>query len=403
MLRKIVYTFQTSLASAFTALLTVWLTVRFLGAEGRGVISLFLINISVIQIFTSIVGGAGLVYLVPRYGVSRVFFPSLAWAIICSLLGSFLMEKLSLVQSSFFIHTIVLSFFQAIILNNLQILIAKDRVSVYNFCRLLQPAMVFAVFGLQLMIQSHHSVSLFFNSLYVSFTIVLCISSFFTFKGERFSGRYFEWEVISTFFHVGGLNELNNIMQLANGRFSFYIVEKTLGVAALGIFSLAISLTEAVWMFGRSISTIHHSEVSRKEESGLKNNEKLIKMSFLGTLTMLIIALLLPARLYREVFGLEFKEIKCVILLLAPGVIALSGAMVISHYFSAIKKIHFNTVSSAIGSLIIIVCSLMLVPQMGIHGAALANSLSWITTSLIIFFQYRKLKKVYSGSLSDIS
>jgi len=394
MLKKIAYTFQTSTVNALLSFLTVWLTVRFLGAEGQGTISLLLINISIVQIFSSIVGGSALVYLVPRYGIGRVLFPASIWACIISVLVCLIMSFSSLITTPLLLHTIILSLLQSLILNNSQILIAKDNIQLYNFCRLMQPLLVLIVFTFQLFIVPSYSIGLFLTALYCSYSLTLILSSYFVLKDERLEIYLFNKEVLKLFFQIGGLNQVNNILQLSNYRFSFYMVEKSLGTSALGIFSLGVSLTEAVWLLSRNISTIHYAEVSRNEELGVKNNERLIKACFVGTVLLLAAALLLPVKAYSFIFGNEFKNVKKIILLLSPGVISLASAMILSYYFSAVKKLHLNTISSGAGSLTIVIFSFLLIPYWGIEGAALANTLSYIVTAVVIFFQYNKLKKL---------
>src|SRR5690606_1056714 len=221
-----------SAVNAALSFLTVWLTVRFLGAAGQGTISLLLINISVVQIFASIVGGSALVYIMPRYGVCKVLFPSLLWAVISSIITSLVMAFFSLIQTSFLFHTITLSLLQAIIINNLQILIGKDNIQAYNFCRLMQPLLVLLLFALQLLLSSSFSIDFFLTALYGAYSLTLIFSGYFVIKGEHFKGKCFDKEVLKLFFQVGGLNQLNNVFQLANYRFSFYMIEKNLGNSA---------------------------------------------------------------------------------------------------------------------------------------------------------------------------
>jgi len=71
------------LGSAFLLFI---LTSRWLGAEGRGEISLYIANQTILQLATEIIFGSGYIYLIHRYERGSIIFKGLIWSIICSLI-----------------------------------------------------------------------------------------------------------------------------------------------------------------------------------------------------------------------------------------------------------------------------------------------------------------------------
>ncbi len=66
MIKSIFSTFTTRVFSLIISFATLILTTNYLGAEGRGYISLLTASAGLINLFSGFIGGAALVYLIPR-------------------------------------------------------------------------------------------------------------------------------------------------------------------------------------------------------------------------------------------------------------------------------------------------------------------------------------------------
>jgi O-antigen/teichoic acid export membrane protein len=92
-------------------------------------------------------------------------------------------------------------------------------------------------------------------------------------------------------------------------------------------------------------------------------------------------------------FGENFLVIKDLILILAPGVILLGGAKIISADYTAQGKPKMNIYLNVMALAITIISNFIFIPQFGLKGAAFATSLSFSTlfiTSLIIYCKMTK-------------
>ena len=405
MLKKILSTYQASLIVALLSFTTVWLTVRYLGTTGRGEISLFLLNLSLVQIGNSIVGSGPMIYLYNRHPFSNIILLTTIWSICCSIILSVILFMINMVSLDLLLSTIILSFLTSLLLNNYAILMAGNRFFQYNLIRVLQSVFTIVFFLILFYLTKKASFHYYISSLLVSYLLTVTLSSLIVFKRERLIEITELKKTLVDFFKFGGLNQLSNLIQLGNYRATLYMLSKYVGLSATGIFSLALTLAEAVWMFKDSIVTNHHSYVSRQnnEQLAAKNNTKFMIMSGLGTICILIVALLIPITIYNKVFGSGFTQVKYVLLLLSPGIVALSIGAVISHYFSGIGKIKFNTLTSFAGLIVVVILGIFLIPKYGINGAAITNCLSYFTTGMFLFVIYfrrkRKSKVFYRNAL----
>jgi O-antigen/teichoic acid export membrane protein len=68
--------------------------------------------------------------------------------------------------------------------------------------------------------------------------------------------------------------------------------------------------------------------------------------------------------------------------------------MVINHYFSGLGRYRISTLAYFIGLMLVVICSLIIIPQYGIAEAAIISSLSYIATALFYMFYFSKDAKI---------
>src|SRR5437870_5483181 len=126
MLRKTLLTFSGKFLIAVVNFLTVIITAQYLGAEGRGTISLFVLNLTLISMLNNFVGGPGLVYLFPRNEPAALLVASYLWAAASCLIVSFILNLFSLIPDGLLLNLILLSFLQCIISIHQQLILSKQ-------------------------------------------------------------------------------------------------------------------------------------------------------------------------------------------------------------------------------------------------------------------------------------
>ncbi len=390
MLKKIISTYQANLIIAALSFFTVWLTSKYLGTAGRGEISLFLLNLSIVQIVSSVVGRGALVYLYNRHNLSNILALTVIWAVLSSIIVSSVLFLFNMVDNNMLFTTIVLSLLSGLFFNNYGILLGSNRFFAYNLIRVVQTMLTILVFITLFYINKFTIFGHYIIAMYVSFSIAVLISFIVVLKNEKLTKPEKLKVTLFDFFKFGGLSQLSNIIQLGNYRATMYMLSKYVGISATGIFSLALTLTEAAWMFKDSIVTSHHSQVASQQNPlhAAKNNNKLMLLSGLGTFLIMVVALLLPLSIYIKIFGKDFEGVKQILVLLSPGIVALAVGSVISHYYSGTGKLIYCTVTSFAGLIVVLVFGFVLIPKYGVNGAAVANSLSYIITTVFLLVIY---------------
>lgn len=190
--------------------------------------------------------------------------------------------------------------------------------------------------------------------------------------------------------------QVGNIIQRLNYRLDVFIVTSFLPIGQVGIYGLAVNLGETLWGVTRSVSTVIlpiASAAGDKKEMFTFTNQ-VTRISFaLITLFSLTLALI-SKPLIILVFGPGFVASSVALLWLLPGVAIFSVSNILANYLAGVGLVEKNIYSSIVSAIITIVLDFWLIPRIGINGASIATSLSYITfTSMTLFFYSR-----YTGS-----
>jgi O-antigen/teichoic acid export membrane protein len=90
-------------------------------------------------------------------------------------------------------------------------------------------------------------------------------------------------------------------------------------------------------------------------------------------------------------FGSSFRASITPLLILLPGLSFFSVTTVLAGYITGVGKPQVNLTVSSISLVVILTAGSILVPKLGIDGAAIANSASYIVSTLLTSLFFRRL------------
>lgn len=401
MISKIIGTVGSRVLNALLGLGIILITSRQMGAEAVGTISLIILGITVIQMVNNFVGGSALIYLIPRFDVYKLFVSSYVWAVFTALVCSVILKIFNLIPSEYFWHVLFLSLIQSLSSVNLNILLGKEKIKLFNIISSLQIVILFLVLIILVFFIGRNEVISYVVSLYCSYVFALVAGMLAAFRLFPVTNLKNMNEVIRNIFKYGTYVQLANIIQLFNYRLNFYLIENFIGRAALGVYSVGVQLSEGMWLTGKSLAIIQYSKISNISDQEYSRKITLIfgKISVLVTTVLLLIILMIPANLFSIIFGKDFNDLPVVILSLSAGIVLLSLSFSFSHYFSGIGKHYHNSISSFIGLIFTIVLGYLLIPEYKLAGAGITTSIAYFSILVyqVIFFvkisgtRYREL------------
>ena len=380
----------------------IWLVTRLWGAEGNGIRALFVADLGIISIFCNIFTSSSVSYYLKRVGQSKLATQAYLWVFIISGVVALLLSLRS-GENNLTLLLFIVSILLGFVAFHSSLFIGSQKIPYYNLITFLQPLLLLLFMLLiYYLFDNKFTINAYFYAQIISLIFILLTAKVITYKMLGKNKFEFDGKTIKDSFNFGWQTELSNLIQFLNYRFSMYVLGGVSGLESVGVFALGIAVSEAVWIFSKSISLVQYSNVLQKGDSTetRKETAKVSYISLLASIICIAIIALLPANLFVWVFGSEeFAFVKMVILLLSPGILAIAISNVYGNFFSAIGKLKILIIKSVAGLLITIVLSLLLIPKMGISGACIVNSGAYIVSSIIliaVFFkaESRKQKKL---------
>ena len=387
MIRKILHTIFTKFSSAGLGFLTIILISQILGVEAKGEQAIMVYNINLLLMLFTLIGNSTLIYLTPRKDFSNLIIPSFLWIIITAILVSLFFPNIC----------VLIAVLAAISEINQFLLLGKQKISQANILKLIYPLVSFSYILILWLLNRFDSVEDFITAMLIAY-IVSFFYGIFALRDEYKNLKLISKQELTssfkTLFSLGVTKQIGYIAQSMNYRLCFYILGFYCGESLVGIYSNAVSLSEAVMLFGSSLALVQYSSLSNNEDdsSSKQFSWKMSKINGIFTALALLVLCLLPSEVYSFIFGKGFEEISQVIRILSIGVLPLSIASNFTQYFYAKGNFKISTFASIIGLGVTIIAGLILIPKYQLQGAALTATLSYFTTFSIefYFFVFRK-------------
>jgi O-antigen/teichoic acid export membrane protein len=222
---------------------------------------------------------------------------------------------------------------------------------------------------------------------------------------------------LRTGFLVGLYGQLGNLSSFFTYRLDVFIVNYFLNTSQVGLYALGVAVSESLWqipqaaataLFPRTARTLQqpapeltsmlqtaedaatHAAVARTAYADATEFTCLILRQVLliscvsGALLALASPLAIPL-----VFGARFSPSVGVIWWILPGTVALSLAKVAASDLAGRHKTAYSSAAGIAALIVTVVLDFILIPRMGIRGAALASSVAYLINSVILLLALR--------------
>ena len=399
MFKKILGTGAARAVNVLTQLATLIMGTKFLGAAEWGKAFIAQTDITFLLIGIELIAGSGLVYFTPRKKLSTLMKVSYGWIAFIMLIYIVLFNLLHLFP---WVYNIIPQHYSTLILTmtfvyslhefNLNHFLGREKVATYNWLFIMQiltqvTMMAVLIFALNL----RTAKALLYSQLcgYSLATLIGWILLFPTLKreaSEPLKGSLREM------LHYGAFMQLSTLVSTLNKRLSLYLLRTNCTEPQIGVYASGTQVTEGVNIVGQSIGLVEFSALSNteKEERASQLTLRFMKVAILLTFTALLVICLLPTAFFEWIFSGEFSDIRKVILLMAPGILFFSAHTVLANYFSGTGKPKYNLYASLIGLTITLIAAFILIPTLGIKGAAITTSLTYTALFIYQWIVFRK-------------
>lgn len=381
------------------------LLTRAIGANGRGVYSLVLASVTILSLFA----GAGLNYsntfftgkdrgsVVTILSNSTIFWA--AGAILLCLIYTVLPksitdvvfngveEKHVKIVIALTVLTIASSYLTSI---NLGMQAFKH----YNLFPLVQ-TIVFVLLNLLLLYVYNFGVTGAIYALCISLVISVSGNAIYTFRGIesfRFSPRWAQfWDSLK----VGGRALTASLLGTLLIRSDIFLVNHFLGIKVAGIYSVAVFMAELIIKVPAIAGNVLFPKISKGVDQATINlTLRIARLSGLLSIIISVGVLIVGGYLLRLAFGNEFNDAYVPMVMLLPGVIALSFNVVLANYYAGMGYPFISILAQFVALITNIALNLFMIPHYGIIGAAISSSVAYIVMFLMIALDFSRRNSV---------
>ncbi len=183
---------------------------------------------------------------------------------------------------------------------------------------------------------------------------------------------------------------ITNLIGLLNYRVGLFVIERLLGVSATGVYSVAVIMAELLWFVSGSLTQAVYGRIGTPDRARAAATTVRVLHLSVGALLLVAPLLWLVARLVLpRALGPDYAASLPLLGWLLPGALLFGGASALSAYFTNHAgrpqvPAQVAAVSLALNTLL----SLLLVPRIGMAGAALAASISYSAAVLLLALRF---------------
>ena len=170
------------------------------------------------------------------------------------------------------------------------------------------------------------------------------------------------------------------LVSLLNYRADLYIVAAFLTPADLGLYSVAVSAAEMLLVPTQVAALVTSPHIGGLDHaSAVRLAARCVRNNLLIASSVCLVFLILAPFVVKLLYGDAFLGLVPSLRILLVGVVALALGSPISNYYTLkLGKPEIPLVLSGLSAAICIACAVVLVPHIGIAGAALASTIAYV-------------------------
>ena len=198
-------------------------------------------------------------------------------------------------------------------------------------------------------------------------------------------------------FLYGYKAHLSNILTFLNYRLDMFLVNAFLGPASTGVYLIAVQLSERMWLLSQSVSTVllpKLSELSDLDERKRQLTGIVARWMFVVAFFASAFLAAIAFPLINILFGSQYVEAVVTLMLLLPGVVFGSALKVLANDIAARGRPGLNMVTSLVVVAVNVALNVILIPLMGIEGAAISTSAAYFVSFMLCLVIQARISRV---------
>jgi len=204
-----------------------------------------------------------------------------------------------------------------------------------------------------------------------------------------------DWRVVREAVSFGVRGHPGSIMEFLNLRLNIFFLSYFLDFSQVGYYVVALSVTEVILHFPRAVVAALFPRVSSIDEGkSAELGARAVRNAFALSLASAAGLLILNVPFVLLVYGRAYAPSTLPIFILLPGAVAASLSVLLKGCVVGLGRPLSASIASFTALAVNVTLNLLLIPRLGIGGAALASTASYASQALLLLAVFHHLSGV---------
>lgn len=229
------------------------------------------------------------------------------------------------------------------------------------------------------------------NIVWVCTNGLLALQSWWLIFRRQHFGLRWHPDLFRASIKFGLQSHAGTIFYLLGWRLDFLLCNIYLDTRAVGFYSVAVLLGEALWFVPQTLAVVLLPEVSRqKQPQAVQLTSQVCRVTLISSVLGALLLLVAAPLLVSKVFGENFLPALQPLWILLPGMILEGGTRILSSFMVGRGHPLISTYAASLVVLVNVLLNIWLIPRHGINGAAVASSISYTLGAIYLLWFYRR-------------
>lgn len=384
------FTIITKLVIVLVSFINTIIINRYLGPELRGYYS-YILNICNILILILNLGIGQSYVFYKKNSVNEVKSLFITLSLFQFILYFFILFTIKIFTNNEAYNYIAIVTIFGIINNQILFIALIENVKTRNKINLISNFIYTAIL-LFVYFFSNSNISLIVYSLGIRYfvEVILCFKYFNMYNNLRF--KALNKNIIIEILKFGSVQMIISVLITFNYNIDVIIMKKFLGYADIGIYSLGVTLANMLWIIPDAFKDVLFNKSARK--NSINTICKSISINIVVSLIITTVFIFIGREFIELFYGKEFLNAYKVSIILFLGTIPMIFFKLITPLYTSIGKQRRMLIVLILSNISNIVANFMLIPELGIIGAAISSVASYSLCGLIFLFYFIRENKV---------
>lgn len=215
-----------------------------------------------------------------------------------------------------------------------------------------------------------------------------------------FSGQWLSRQDFSSLINFSLIVFLTNLIQFFAYRTDYWIINYYKGIDTVGVYAQATRFAQLLWLAPNIVASLLIPQLASQHKAfDLRRFGGVIRLSVYFSAALFFLIVCGAWVIYKEFLPKQYFSGYTALLIMLPGYALFTASILLAAFFSSQRMLWINFTGSLICFVVILSADFILIPQYGIEGAAVSNTIAYSATT--VYFVYLFIQKTRT-SFSEI-